>query len=62
MSLSFLPHLPFLLLVPFLFSPILLFLHKFLLYYMITLYMGAHGSLVVKALGYKPKGRGFETR
>jgi hypothetical protein len=23
---------------------------------------GAHGSLVVKTLGYKPKSRGFETR
>jgi hypothetical protein len=22
----------------------------------------AHGSLVVKALGYKPQGRGFETQ
>jgi hypothetical protein len=24
--------------------------------------MGACGSLVVKAVGYKPEGRGFETR
>jgi hypothetical protein len=24
--------------------------------------IGARGSLVVKALGYKPEGRGFETR
>jgi hypothetical protein len=24
--------------------------------------VGARGSLVVKALGYKPEGRGFETR
>jgi hypothetical protein len=27
-----------------------------------TLYMGARGSVVVKALCYKPEGRGFETR
>jgi hypothetical protein len=25
-------------------------------------YMGARGSVVVKALCYKPEGRGFETR
>jgi hypothetical protein len=24
--------------------------------------LGARGSIVVKALGYKPEGRGFETR
>jgi hypothetical protein len=29
---------------------------------MILLFFGARGSLVVKALGYKPEGRGFETR
>jgi hypothetical protein len=28
----------------------------------ITPYKGAHGSIVVKALCYKPEGHGFETR
>jgi hypothetical protein len=28
----------------------------------ITIIMGARGSVVVKALCYKPEGRGFETR
>jgi polyphosphate kinase len=27
-----------------------------------TLYRGARGSVVVKALCYKPEGRGFDTR
>jgi hypothetical protein len=27
-----------------------------------TFHARGHGSLVVKALGYKPEGRGFETR
>jgi hypothetical protein len=31
--------------------------------YFLTLYkLGARGSVVVKALCYKPEGRGFETR
>jgi hypothetical protein len=33
------------------------------LFYMLTIYhIGAHGNVVVKALCYKPEGRGFETR
>jgi hypothetical protein len=32
------------------------------MYVYIYIYMGAHGTIVVKALCYKPKGRGFETR
>jgi hypothetical protein len=27
-----------------------------------TVYEGAHGSVVVKALCYKPEGRGFDSR
>jgi hypothetical protein len=31
-------------------------------FYFFTFYIGARGSVVVKALCYKPEGRGFETR
>jgi hypothetical protein len=31
-------------------------------FFLKELSMGARGSLVVKALGYKPEGCGFETR
>jgi hypothetical protein len=37
-------------------------IHYFHISYMYTNSMGARGSLVVKALGYKPEGRGFETQ
>jgi hypothetical protein len=33
-----------------------------LLLLLLLLLLGARGSLVVKALGYKPEGRGFETQ
>jgi hypothetical protein len=34
---------------------------KYVLYNKILLKVGARGSVVVKALCYKPEGRGFET-
>jgi hypothetical protein len=37
-------------------------LNSFLNYIFILLYSGALGSVVVKALCYKPEGRGFDTR
>jgi hypothetical protein len=30
--------------------------------YLLIVYLGARGSVVVKALCYKPEGRGFDTR
>jgi hypothetical protein len=36
--------------------------HLFFIIVIILLVVGARGSLVVKALGYKPEDRGFETQ
>jgi hypothetical protein len=42
-------------------NEIILFFNS-ILFAIYTSIFGARGSLVVKALGYKPEGRGFETR
>jgi hypothetical protein len=38
------------------------YIHTFIHSNVYMYIQGAHGSLVVKALGYKPEGRGSETR
>jgi hypothetical protein len=40
---------------------VFILLHRFEVYIFMYVFIGAHGSLVVKALCYKPEGRGFET-
>jgi hypothetical protein len=38
------------------------FILYFILLFSIIIYMGTRGSVVVKALCYKPEGRGFDSR